>query len=213
MKMSVLPLVAKGSLPLNLPRKVVSQLKDNCLSSSNLPKGFISEDCLISILYSGPHLEVLSPLTGDRLAAWTFSNFVNQERQRKPDNAGLNSTLCEITCCVDMSAGDGSRPISLRNSNTEKALDGRYLCVGLSDGRVCVFNIFSSRIVRCVNLTSRITALQCLTSPTSVPRYLCEELLLLSGLVAVGTQEGHMYLVDFALDEDSAENISGTKEQ
>ena len=55
----------------------------------------------------------------------------------------------------------------------------------------------------------RITALQCLTSPTSVPRFLCEELLILSGLVAVGTQEGHMYLVDFALDEDSAENISG----
>ena len=97
----------------------------------------------------------------------------------------------------------------LRNANTEKTLDGRYLCVGLSDGRVCVFNIFSSRIVRCVNLTSRITALQCLTSPTSVPRFLCEELLILSGLVAVGTQEGHMYLVDFALDEDSAENISG----
>ena len=77
--MSVLPLVARGTMPLNLPRKVASQLKEHS-GSNSLPKGFISEDCLISILYAGPHLEVLSPVTGERLAAWTFSNYVNQAR-------------------------------------------------------------------------------------------------------------------------------------
>ena len=63
--MSVLPLVARGTMPLNLPRKVASQLKEHS-GPNSLTKGFISEDCLISILYAGPHLEVLSPVTGER---------------------------------------------------------------------------------------------------------------------------------------------------
>ena len=102
--MSVLPLVSRGSLPVKLPRKVAAQLKDNACSSKSLLKGFISEDTLISVLYSGPHLEVISPVTGERLAAWTFSNYINQERQRKhgEQHVGLIQTACEITCCVDM---------------------------------------------------------------------------------------------------------------
>ena len=113
--MSVLPLVARGTMPLNLPRKVASQLKEHS-GSNSLTKGFISEDCLISILYAGPHLEVLSPVTGERLAAWTFSNFVNQERQRKhAENVGSIQTACEITCCADMSSyGDSKMNIRYR---------------------------------------------------------------------------------------------------
>ena len=109
---------------------------------------------------------------------------------------------CEITCCVDMQTSDVFRQSSLRNSN-ERGINGRYLAVGLSDGRVCLFNIFSSRVVRCVYLGSRVTALTFLTSTTSVPRFLCEELLLFHGLVAVGSQGGQVTLLDFSLDEDS----------
>ena len=80
----------------------------------------------------------------------------------------------------------------------------KNLCIGLSDGRVCLFNIFSSKIIRCINLGHRITALENLTSFTdSNPRYLSEELLLFNGLVAVGTQEGHVFLIDLGLDEES----------
>ena len=74
--MSVLPLVARGTMPLNLPRKVASQLKEHS-GSNSLTKGFISEDCLISILYAGPHLEVLSPVTGERCGS--SDNFTNLE--------------------------------------------------------------------------------------------------------------------------------------
>ena len=76
--MSVLPLVARGTMPLNLPRKVASQLKEHS-GSNSLTKGFISEDCLISILYAGPHLEVLSPVTGERCGS--SDNFTNLEFQ------------------------------------------------------------------------------------------------------------------------------------
>ena len=48
-------------------------------------------------------------------------------------------------------------------------------------------------------------ALQCQLNQTAntVPRFLSEELLIFHGcgLVAIGTQEGHVYLVDFAMDE------------
>ena len=33
------------------------------------------------------------------------------------------------------------------------------------------------------------------------PRFLSEELLIFHGLLAIGTQEGHVYLIDFAMDE------------
>lgn len=185
-----------GSWPLKFPAPVSSQLKDAAVQSSSLLKGFVSEDCLISVVYSGPHVEVLNPNTGERVAAWTFSSSSNQDYQQRSksgkNEATSSSALdCEITSCIDMSTRSG-----------ERSLDGRFLCIGLSDGRVCLFNIFSSRVIRCLNLSNRITSLQCLASPSSAPRYLCEELLLMSGLIAVGTQEGHVYLVDCSIDDD-----------
>ena len=202
--MSLLPTMGGSSWPLRLP-KLLSEAISDKNEPQRLFKGFISEDCLISVVYSGAHLEVLSPVTGDRLAAWTFSPTSMPERSRKHDAGGANSgsSQCEITSCVDM-CPQGFPSSRVTN---DKSLDGRYLCIGLDDGRVCIFNVFSSKIIRCVQLPSRITALQCLTTLSSVPRHLCEELLILCGLVAVGTQEGHLFLVDFALDEESSENL------
>jgi hypothetical protein len=183
-----------GSYPLKLPSAVTSQLN----SCAVMKRGFVSEDCLISVLFAGSRLEVLNPQTGDRLAAWSFAPYSTPNCH--PKSAQGCQQASEITCCVDMFNSE-------TRASSERSLDGRFLCVGLSDGRVCIFDIFSSRVIRCLSLASRITALVCMTSPTSVPRSLCEELLLFSGLVAVGTQEGNLFLVDFSLDEESLGNV------
>lgn len=201
--MSLLPTMGGSSWPVRLP-KLLSRKSFDKNEPKSLFKGFISVDCLLSVVYSGAQLEVLSTLTGERLAAWTFSPCLQPERARQHDSGSAVSQTCEISCCVDMLP----QGAALVRSSGEKSLDGRYLCVGLSDGRVCIFNIFSSKIVRCISLPSRITALQCLTTLSSIPNHLCEELAIMNGLMAVGSQGGLLYLVDFALDEESMENRS-----
>ena len=52
----------------------------------------------------------------------------------------------EITQCVDMAIGECS-----------------YLGVGLSEGQICVFDIRKSCVIRCIDLTHRITSMVCYT--------------------------------------------------
>ena len=81
------------------------------------------------------------------LAAWTFAS-IGGDRLQKNDSchskhAGLKPRECEITTCIEMYIGTN-----------------RYLCIGMSDGHVNVFDIRSSSVIRSLNLTNnRITSM------------------------------------------------------
>ena len=130
---------------------------------------------------------------------------MNSGKEKKSHIGGAtsaaNSTQLEITCCIDLSCSTEMTRHPSHRPERSSSLTGRLLAIGLSDGQVVVFCINTSRIIRSVLFGSRITALTSMSSPTSIPRYLCEDLLMFHGLVAAGTQEGNVYLVDFALDE------------
>ena len=198
--MSVLPTMGGGSLPYQFSSTIQSHLRSNDSSSSLLIKGFVTEDCHISVTFCGPNLEVISK-NGERLAAWTFNWSQKKEKSQSGTNpnAATSSSNLEITCCIDLSNSEVDKHLSQRSN--EKSQLGKYLAIGLSDGQVCIFDISASRILRSVSFDSRITALTSMTSPTSIPRHLCEDLLMFQGLVAAGTQDGHVFLIDFALDE------------
>lgn len=206
--MSVLPTMGGGSLPYQFSPTILSHLRSNDDTSTQLIKGFVTDDCSMSVTFCGPNLEVMSKY-GERLAAWTFNGSLNSNSKEKNGQnstssaSSANSSQLEITCCIDLSNAEVSRHTSRGGLPAERSssLAGRLLAIGLSDGQVCVFDISASRIIRSVLFGSRITALTSMASPTSIPRYLCEDLLMFHGLVAAGTQEGNVYLVDFALDE------------
>lgn len=202
--MSVLPTLGGGSFPYQFSPTILSHLRSNDDTSTQLIKGFVTDDCSISVTFCGPNLEVISKY-GERLAAWTFSGSTmassSKEKNSHSTSSAASSSQLEITCCIDLSNTEVTRHTSHRGAAERSSLAGRLLAIGLSDGQVCVFDISASRIIRSVIFGSRITALTSMASPTSIPRYLCEDLLMFHGLVAAGTQEGNVYLVDFALDE------------
>ncbi len=96
----------------------------------------------------------------------------------------------------------------------------RFLACGLSNGLICLLDLKGSIIVRAIQVGSRITSIEAMA--TTNHRVLSEEvrlscsavtncskspvcfqLLFFHGILAVGTQSGHVYLVDMALDWDS----------
>ncbi len=212
--MSFLPTVGGGSDPCKIPLSSKAHLDgpSGQKHSNLLTKGFVTKDCLLSVLFSGPNLEVLNARTCERLAAWTFKEFSSDQMKRgigpggpeasKNPNLAISGKVGndnEIVCCVELTAAFTGPSAS--KGTGDKALTTRLLVVALSGGHVCLFDVRSSKILRCVQMPHRVTALAHLTSPTSIPRYLAEELLLMNGLVAVGTQEGKVYLLDMVLDE------------
>ena len=178
----------------------------------------------IAIVYQGPNLEVLCPRTGERLAAWTFkgdddrkSGATKQHHRDEFDPVG--SRLIEITCVAEMamivsrhsassnipSADDASFVSSV---TSQRHSVRRLVVAGLSTGLVCIIDIKSCRLIRAVRMPYRVTAVTVLSngsigssdddegsaSPVT-NRNLAEELLFFQGVIAVGTQEGHLYFL------------------
>jgi hypothetical protein len=212
--MSHLPTMGGGSAPLDFPPAVKAHLGGHEMSPrAPLTKGFVSEDCHIAVVYGGPNLEVINPKNGERLAAWTFGSAAGSRNgSRKTDSTGGGGGAqgrdigrgCEITACVEISPNNRAS----RRPAGEKSNSGRFLAVGLNNGYVCLFDVRSSTVVRCVKMPHHVTALASIASSTSIPRFLAEEWLLFHGLIAVGSQEGHVYLIDMATDEDCQELAS-----
>ena len=128
-----------------------------------------------------------------------------------PSNTGASSVVNAP------SASGSSTPID-HGSQNYHPLQRRLLVTGLASGLVCVLDIRSSRIIRAVEMPHRITSLAILGN--GGPTYggtavggchdiglaglglqlrnnlLAEELMFFRGIVAVGTQEGHIYVFD-----------------
>ena len=149
--MSHLPTFGAGCLPLSFPSTIQAHLKSE--DGKPLHKGFVADDCSFAVVYSGPNLEVINPQTGERLAAWTFvsssgSDRISKNESGNSSHSGLKPRECEITACIDMVMGEMSNQGS-----------SRYLAVGLSGGQACIFDVRSSSVIRCINLSHRITAM------------------------------------------------------
>lgn len=243
--MSHLPTLGDSPPFKQLPTSVLAHLDG--AGSDLLSRGWISTaDAQIAIMHRGPRLEVVSTRTNERIAAWTFgANTSARNSSRRRDSPEVGQTN-EITCCVELfgstnagmsSIGSGTRSASGSstpidsNITHQHHLQRRLLVVGLASGLVCVFDIRSSRIIRAVQMSHRITALSILGNGGSAHggsvvggchdlglaglglqlrnNLLAEELLFFRGIVAVGTQEGHVYLLDIALDDADDTKAAG----
>jgi len=171
--MSHLPTLGDSPPYKQLPTSVLAHLDG--AGPDLMSRGWVSTvDAQISVIYRGPRLEVVSTRTNERIAAWTFgadASARNSSRRRDSPEVGQAN---EITCCVELfgpcnngassivvgarSASGSSTPVEV-NSNHHHPLQRRLLVVGLASGLVCVFDIRSSRIIRAVQMSHRITAL------------------------------------------------------
>ena len=243
--MSHLPTLGDSPIFKQLPTSVLAHLDG--AGSDLLSRGWVSTaDAQIAVIHRGPRLEVVSTRTNERIAAWTFgTDTSSRNSSRRRDSPEVGQTY-EITCCVELfgpsntginsigagvrSASGSSTPIENTNQHNHP-LQRRLLVVGLASGLVCVFDIRSSRIIRAVQMSHRITALAILGNGGSAyggsvvggchdlglaglgmqlrNNLLAEELLFFRGIVAVGTQEGHIYLLDIALDDADDTKAAG----
>ena len=98
----------------------------------------------------------------------------------------------EITCAA---------PLAPHSRNISSSL----MVVGLASGLVCVFDTRTSRVVRAVQLENRVTAIDVVSPGKS--HAMIEDATTLDpardfcGILAVGTQEGHVMLLDLCLDD------------
>ena len=149
----------------------------------------------IAVLAKGCGLEIVSVPSNERLAAATFAS--------DPQEAEM-----EVTCILPFS-NDPSSPTS-----------PSHVLVGIDStlqGLLVVFDIQECRVVRCLGLPNRIASLALVSASggPSIPPYLHPSLLYYHGIVACGLQEGHLFLLDLALDmqgegiESSVEKPAG----
>ena len=177
----------------------------------------------IAIVYQGPNLEVLCPRTGERLAAWTFKGDDDRKvggKHHRDDFDVVGSRTTEITCVAEMSMtvsrhATSSHPVSVDDASFVSSATSqrhhmrRLVVAGLSTGLVCILDIKSCRLIRVVRMPHRVTAVSVLSNgsmassdddeagsaSTVTNRNLAEELLFFQGVIAVGTQEGHLYFL------------------
>ncbi|KAM6432631.1 LOW QUALITY PROTEIN: protein ELYS-like [Rhynochetos jubatus] len=169
--------VTSGPLP--FPKRTVQALEEDEINPDSVLRGKLFRGrSALAWLTCGPHLEVVTSVTGERLSAYRFSG-VNEEPptvrvvkefswQRRP---GL---------LVGLEAAEGSI--------------------------LCLYDLGLSRVVKAVVLPGRVTAIEPVTNhrgPSVSTRHLHQGLRRLFGVAAVATDVGHLLLVDLGLDDFS----------
>jgi len=86
----------------------------------------------------GPNFEVIRTTNGAKVAAWTFG-------------AALHHSRTKVTCVTELPCNDGSGRVSQFVVGLECELDG---------GMVCVFDIRGSKVLRAVQMPSKVCELQ-----------------------------------------------------
>ncbi|KAK7913347.1 hypothetical protein WMY93_013558 [Mugilogobius chulae] len=127
-------------------------------------------------LACGPHLEVVHAVTGERLSAYTFS-------------------------------GGGEHPPCILAAKDFSWLKRSGLLIGLEEAEgsvLCLYDLGLSRVVKAVVIPGRITAIEPLVSyggASTSTQHLHQSLRWFFGIAAVGTDLGHVLLVDLCLDD------------
>ncbi|KAI0214217.1 Protein ELYS [Lamellibrachia satsuma] len=144
--------------------------------------GGTSQDGNIGWLARGNALEVFSGTSGERLAAWCFGNIL-----REPSTC--------ITCVCTYDCDGGCKMIIATSSETSRA------------GMLCLFCIKTSKVIRAIEVPCKVTALEliCVTGQTRDMPTLGEQLKSFCGILAVGTDGGHTFLLDMCLDDESVD--------
>ncbi|KAK2553031.1 Protein ELYS [Acropora cervicornis] len=152
-------------------------------------ESFISGSVLrggkLAWLVRGATLEVVDTKTGSRQASWRFGSSLKQQR-----------------------------PVSISSLSELRTDDGVKLLVGLKDltgaggGIVCIFDPFLSRVIKAIEVPYPVTVVESVTGSGGAhasPHALSLQLKLLFGIAAVGTEQGHCYLIDLRLDDEAEE--------
>ncbi|BFZ23615.1 hypothetical protein BsWGS_26653 [Bradybaena similaris] len=137
-----------------------------------------SRDGQISWIYNAGFLEVVLCETNETLATWRFGKI-------------LKDTNTIITCVADLTYGVDHLLVIATNSFTDL-------------GTINIFSLGLRKVIRAIEIPQRVTALDVVFTNTNedVPEWiLSKHLQFFSGLVAVGTETGYIYLVDLCLDE------------
>ncbi|XP_055088537.1 protein ELYS [Periophthalmus magnuspinnatus] len=127
-------------------------------------------------LACGPHLEAVHAVTGERLSAYTFS-------------------------------GGGEHPPCILAAKDFSWLKRSGLLIGLEEAEgsvLCLYDLGLSRVVKAVVIPGRITAIEPLVSyggASTSTQHLHQSLRWFFGIAAVGTDLGHVLLVDLCLDD------------
>lgn len=152
-------------------------------------ESFISGSVLrggkLAWLVRGATLEVVDTKTGSRQASWRFGSSLKQQR-----------------------------PVNISSVSELRTDDGVKLLVGLKDltgaggGIVCIFDPFLSRVIKAIEVPYPVTVVESVTGSGGAhasPHALSLQLKLLFGIAAVGTEQGHCYLIDLRLDDEAEE--------
>ncbi|XP_029651707.1 protein ELYS isoform X1 [Octopus sinensis] len=175
--------------PGSTPHNVSSVLSFQQATSTNLQlacstqryplHGGISKDGKVCWLYSGSILEVVSCNTRNCLAAWNFGNFSHDAE-----------TI--IQCVSEFWTGDSLKLlVGLKTGSTS------------SNGLLCVLHIGLSKVVKAIEIPFPVTSVECVTSLLGndfLVWSFSEQLSCFYGIIAAGTEGGHVYLIDMCLD-------------
>lgn len=163
-----------------------------CLERPDVPddtESYISGGVLrggkLAWLARGATLEVINTTNGSRQASWRFGCSSQQQR-----------SVC-ISSVAELHMEDGA-----------KLLVGLKKLSSGSGGIVCIFDPFVSRVIKAIEIPYPVTVVEGVTGSggaQAVPHALSQQLKLLFGIAAVGTEQGHCYLVDLRLDDEGEE--------
>ncbi|XP_052284768.1 protein ELYS-like isoform X2 [Dreissena polymorpha] len=139
----------------------------------------VSKDGKRCWIVRGSHLEILDVANSERLAAWTFGKVVSDPHTR-------------VTCVKEFTVGTAL-----------KLLVG--VCNASPTGLLCLLDVAVGKVTKTVEIPHPVTEVEVLSThkKATAPRWaLSEHLCYFSGLVAVGTNTGHVLLIDMCTDDE-----------
>ena len=197
--MSHLPTLGGASgPPTPFPSAAATNLRVAGRRPRPIARGTVSDTS--AVVFNGADLEVMCPRSGSRLAAWSFGGDDDRKRvgakSSRDDSDSFGASLSsEITCVAEMTL---STP---RGSAASHAR--RFVVAGTSSGLVGIIDVKSSQLVRALKLKNRVTFVTVVTNGSKAStdgdvvtsRIFHEVVQVFVGIIAVGTQEGNLYLI------------------
>ncbi|GFG34649.1 hypothetical protein Cfor_03066 [Coptotermes formosanus] len=158
------------------PASVTSYLRtENCQNEQYYAlKGGLLKDTQYAWLSWGPNFEVIRTTNGAKVAAWTFG-------------VALHQTKTKVTCVTELPCNDGSGRVSQFVVGLECELDG---------GMICVFDIRGSKVLRAVQMPTKVTSVSVVDCGSEGCYPLPQLLSSMTGVLAVGLAGGQIMLVD-----------------
>ncbi|KAJ8980297.1 hypothetical protein NQ317_005217 [Molorchus minor] len=119
----------------------------------------------------GPCLEIRDARTGVKVGAWIFGSILKDSNTR--------------VMCVD----------EIERPNGRLSLLAVGVECGIAGSMICIFEVFGSKVLRAIHIKEKVTTLHVVDSGYEVLN-LPGPLRNFDGIVAVGTEEGNVYLID-----------------